>query len=85
MENLLAYLNSCFVINVGDFDLFLGLQIMKYLNGSIFIHQSNYAEKIIKKYGLENCNSRLTPVDTNSHPEGSSEIVLKRSALIPLS
>lgn len=65
LSSLLKYLSDCFEVKIGDFDLFLGLQIRKYDNGSLFIHQSSYVNKMLVKFGLDQCNPCLTPVDTN--------------------
>lgn len=79
MEDLLKYLNDRFEIKVGDFDLFLGLQIKKYLDGSLFIHQTTYTKKILMKYGMENCNSCVIPSENNGNKpmnESKSEEIL---------
>ncbi|GJT40795.1 retrovirus-related pol polyprotein from transposon TNT 1-94 [Tanacetum coccineum] len=48
---------------MGELKFFLGLQIHQSLKG-IFINQAKYALDILKKHGMENCDSISTPLTT---------------------
>nr|GEW03273.1 copia protein [Tanacetum cinerariifolium] len=47
---------------MGEMTFFIGLQVNQSPSG-IFINQSNYANKILKKYGLNTCDIVGTPMD----------------------
>nr|GFB14459.1 retrovirus-related Pol polyprotein from transposon TNT 1-94 [Tanacetum cinerariifolium] len=47
---------------MGEMAFFLGLQVNQYPNG-IYINQSNYVNEILKKYGLNTCDTIGTPMD----------------------
>ena len=49
---------------VGELTYFLGLQVKK-MEDTIFISQSKYAMKIVKKIGLDNGGHKRTPVATH--------------------
>ncbi|XP_048447896.1 uncharacterized mitochondrial protein AtMg00810-like [Pyrus x bretschneideri] len=46
---------------MGRLTYFLGLHIQYKSNGSLFINQSKYAEKLINKVGMSLCKPALTP------------------------
>nr|GEU48640.1 retrovirus-related Pol polyprotein from transposon TNT 1-94 [Tanacetum cinerariifolium] len=46
---------------IGEMKFFLGLQVNQFLNG-IFINQSKYIFDILKRFGMENCDTVLTPM-----------------------
>nr|GEW82432.1 copia protein [Tanacetum cinerariifolium] len=46
---------------MGEIKLFLGLQVNQFSNG-IFINQSKYILDILKRFGMENCDTVLTPM-----------------------
>ncbi|GJU19821.1 retrovirus-related pol polyprotein from transposon TNT 1-94 [Tanacetum coccineum] len=48
---------------MGEMMFFLGLQVNQSPRG-IFIYQSNYVLEILKKYGMETCDSVGTPMET---------------------
>ncbi|GJX31740.1 putative ribonuclease H-like domain-containing protein [Tanacetum coccineum] len=47
---------------MGEMTFFLGLQVNQSPSG-IFINQSNYVNEILKKYGLNTCDTVGTPMD----------------------
>jgi hypothetical protein len=51
---------------IGELSFFLGLQI-KQLKDRIFVSQSKYLKDMLKKFGLENAKSIMTPMATNDH------------------
>nr|GFA28090.1 uncharacterized mitochondrial protein AtMg00810-like [Tanacetum cinerariifolium] len=46
---------------MGEMKLFLGLQVNQFSNG-IFINQSKYILDILKRFGMENCDTVPTPM-----------------------
>nr|GFB33097.1 hypothetical protein [Tanacetum cinerariifolium] len=46
---------------IGEMKFFLWLQVNQYSNG-IFINQSKYILDILKRYGMENCDTVSTPM-----------------------
>nr|GEX32465.1 hypothetical protein [Tanacetum cinerariifolium] len=46
---------------MGEIKFFLGLQVNQFSNG-IFINQSKYILDILKRFGLENCDTVPTPM-----------------------
>nr|GEX91723.1 retrovirus-related Pol polyprotein from transposon TNT 1-94 [Tanacetum cinerariifolium] len=53
---------KCFEMRmIGEMKFFLGLQVNKFSNG-IFINQSNYILDILKRFGMENCDTVPTPM-----------------------
>ena len=44
---------------------FLGLEINRLQDGSIFIHQSRYIERMLEKFNMNGANSVSTPIETN--------------------
>nr|GEV01151.1 retrovirus-related Pol polyprotein from transposon TNT 1-94 [Tanacetum cinerariifolium] len=56
-------MKSCFEMSMmGEMTFFLGLQVNQSPCG-IFINQSNYMLEILKKYGMESCDSVDTPME----------------------
>ena len=49
---------------IGELTHFLGLQIRQQDSG-IFLSQSKYAKKLVKKFGLEAASSIRTPMSPN--------------------
>ncbi|GKB32061.1 retrovirus-related pol polyprotein from transposon TNT 1-94 [Tanacetum coccineum] len=48
---------------MGEMKFFLGLQVHRSPHG-IFINQSQYTLKLLKKHGMEKCDSISTPMAT---------------------
>lgn len=49
-EALLTQLNRKFEVTKGDLSLFLGFQIERRPDGSIFLHQTGYARKVLERF-----------------------------------
>lgn len=65
IESVLKYLNEQFEIKEMDVGCFLGLEIEQFEDKSIFIHQSSYAERVLKRFDMLDCNGVLCPSDHN--------------------
>lgn len=46
---------------------FLGLEVNQ-AGDNIEVSQKGYAERVLKRFDMENCNDRQTPMDPNSFP-----------------
>lgn len=74
----MEYLQTGFEMTISDVDCYLGVQLDKGMDGSIFIHQSNHARKLIKKINMEDGKAMTVPADPNQilgKCEGNSENV----------
>jgi hypothetical protein len=49
---------------LGELSFFLGLQIHQS-NQGIFISQTKYIREMLKRFGMEDCKSFITPMQTN--------------------
>ncbi|XP_039121527.1 uncharacterized mitochondrial protein AtMg00810-like [Dioscorea cayenensis subsp. rotundata] len=52
--------------DLGELKYILGLEV-KNLNDGLFVSQHKYAANLLNKFGMENCNSATTPMNTNEH------------------
>ena len=66
MLEFLRYLEQQFEITSGSLKSFLGMKINLLNDNSILINQKSYAEKLVKRFCLENANSVQIPADPNS-------------------
>lgn len=87
IESLLNYLQNEFEITSGSLDCYLGLEIIQCKNGDIRIHQNGYAQKILRKFKLENCNPISIPADPHhsmhaeDHPKAERHAFPYREAV----
>ncbi|XP_073526553.1 uncharacterized protein [Phyllobates terribilis] len=51
--------------DLGKTKLCLGLQI-EHLDGGIFVHQSNYTERILRRFNMDKAHSLSSPIDVRS-------------------
>ena len=58
--------------DLGELNYFLGVRIVQE-NDKIFINQSFYTEKLLKKFGFENAKPVATPVDVSCVLEKASD------------
>lgn len=65
IKSVLIHLNKHFEVKEMDIGCFLGLEIKRNADGSIFIHQSMYAEKVLNRFNFGNCHGISTPSDPN--------------------
>jgi len=73
---IIDYLQRSFDITFGEVRNFIGLQIERDReNKSLFIHQSDYIEKILTKFNMNNAKAVTIPVDphTTLHPYEGEE------------
>lgn len=65
IELVLKHLKEQFEITTMDVSCFLGFEIERLKDGSIFMHQSAYAAKVLEKFGMVECNAVGVPSDPN--------------------
>lgn len=65
IHSVIKHLNTNFEVKEMEVGCFLGLEIEQKTDGSIFIHQSIYAKRVLSRFNMENCNSVSTPSDPN--------------------
>jgi len=51
---------------MGELNYFLGLQI-KQLNHGTFLSKTKYCKELLKKFNMESCKERVTPMSTNCY------------------
>lgn len=65
VERVIAHLAQQFKITTMDVNCFLGFEIERRTDGSIFMHQTTYAMKILEKFRMNECNPVSVPSDPN--------------------
>lgn len=65
INQIIGHLKQKFEIKVVNAGCFLGIEIDRLSDGSIFIHQKAYARKVIRKFNMESCAPVGVPSDTN--------------------
>lgn len=67
MNEILEYIEDHFEIAVEEANCFVGFQIERdTVNNTTKIHQKHYVEKLLKKFEMQDCKERTTPVDVNT-------------------
>lgn len=65
IDSVITHLKGKFEVKAMKLGCFLGMEIEQLDDGSIFVHQTAYARKILNKFSMSECNSVATPADTN--------------------
>lgn len=65
IQSVIKYLNEQFEVKEMDVGCFLGLEINQNADKSVFVHQSLYAQKVLQRFNMQNCNGVGNPSDTN--------------------
>lgn len=85
IDCIIEYLQENFEVKVIEVGCFLGLEIDQLGDGSIFVHQTAYANRILRKFEMEDCNPVSVPSDPNqtlSNEDGSEKSVYPYRQLI---
>jgi hypothetical protein len=69
ITRLMDYLKQEFQITVGSLDSFLGMQIRHLQDGSIWIGQTGYCEKILEWFGFQNARTLKVPAEREGDDE----------------
>jgi hypothetical protein len=75
-EKLIADMKSDFMITVSPALCFLGLQIERLTDGSVFVTQESYTRKILERFNMLQCNKVDTPMDKLSDAEEKSDSII---------
>lgn len=65
IEPVIQYLRMEFEIKLFSADCFLGLEISRLNDGSIHLHQTAYAKKVLERFKMTESNGATTPADPN--------------------
>lgn len=64
IQAVINFLRKEFAVKVFEAKFFLGFEIFYKTDGTIFINQQCFADKIVSKFGMMNANTVSTPADT---------------------
>lgn len=64
LEHFLNALQSEFKVVIGSVEYYLGMQVERLHDGSIFIHQETYARKVLERFNMVNANPVSTPLES---------------------
>lgn len=64
-DALLTQLKREFDVTKGIFSLFLGFQIERGVDGSVFLHQSGYAKRVLERFNVADANPVAVPMDNH--------------------
>uniref|UniRef100_A0A5S6QP09 Reverse transcriptase Ty1/copia-type domain-containing protein n=1 Tax=Trichuris muris TaxID=70415 RepID=A0A5S6QP09_TRIMR len=82
VDEFLKLLQQEFKITIGSLDCFLGMHIQRQTDGSVFVGQSGYCKRILKKFTTAGANKVSTPcVKATEAEEPLDESVPYRSAV----
>jgi len=62
--------------DLGELRWFLGIEFSKH-DGCITMSQKQYCQKILKKFGMENCKPRKSPCDEGIDKEPDTSVILE--------
>lgn len=66
IDNIIEYLRKHFEVKAFEADSYLNLQIKRMANGSIYLHQENYTNRILERFNMRDCNQVTVPADPNT-------------------
>lgn len=74
-RQLMADMKTAFLITENPVSCFLGLQIQRQSDGSVFVSQESYTRKILERFNMLECNKVDTPMDKLSDVEEGADSV----------
>lgn len=77
VETVLSELQKSFEVKVSEANHFVGIEIKRSADGSIFISQEVYIKQIIKRFGFEDANPISVPADPQTNVTGTSSVYLE--------
>jgi hypothetical protein len=63
VDMMVKYLKNNFETKAGELDHFLGIEIDQRPDGSIFIHQSSYCQRVLERFNIWEANALCIPAD----------------------
>ena len=68
LQNITEYLKKCFEMTFGPVDSYVGIQITRDQSlGTIKLTQTNYINRILRRFDLTDCNTRKVSADPFTH------------------
>lgn len=74
MSYFTEQLKNQFKVTVGELECFLGMSVQQFEDGSIFINQSLYTQKILNKFKMDESNPVAVPIEKIEYPENDAEV-----------
>ena len=56
---------------LGEARFLLGIEIIRQVNGGVFLVQEQYARDVVKRFNMEGCNPVSTPLELGSQLDSS--------------
>lgn len=63
LDKIIKSMEKAFKVTVNETEYFVGIQIHKQADGSVFLNQEAYTKKVLERFGMNNCASVTTPAD----------------------
>jgi len=74
MNEIKKLLSNRFKVkDLGPLNYFLGVRVVQNTDGSIWIGQTAYCEKVIERFGMANCKPISSPADPNAKLEKATD------------
>lgn len=61
---VIEHLRKEFEVKVSNLECFLGLEVDQRADGSIHVNQRGYANRVLQRFGMADCNAVATPSDS---------------------
>ncbi|KAL1488506.1 hypothetical protein ABEB36_014972 [Hypothenemus hampei] len=74
--DVISNLKQRFEITFSEPQSFVGIEILKNDDGSIFINQESYTRRIIKQYNMEQANPSKTPEDAHTNLFKENDVLI---------
>lgn len=76
-DSFLNDLRTRLQITVKPATYYLGLEISREKDGSVFINQKAYAKKVLERFGMADCNPVTTPIEKEVCHSGKNDVTEK--------
>lgn len=73
LDFALNKMNEKFEITASDPNVFIGMEIKRFPDGSIFMNQADYIERLIERFGMKNAYESNIPADPNVNLESCDQ------------
>lgn len=74
IDEFVNYLNKHVQINEVKSSCFVGVEIVRSPEGSIFLHQRSYIKRMLERFNMSDSKPKATPLDLN-HPLNKEEVL----------
>ena len=83
IETVLLELQKTFEVKVSEANYYVGIEIKRDIDGSIFISQEAYIRQIIQRFGFDNANPVSVPSDPQTNITGAVNSVYLEENEVP--